>query len=497
MYKIPIRLYSRLVILFIATLALSVGIAAVYAENQPKANKPGIGSANKAKPFDKKHPRLRAAIDATQKHGRRMMDMAGVVATATGFDSEGEPVVRIFTDKAGTPGIPADLDGVPVMVEAVGRFYAHADPAPTTKWTRPVPSGISVGHTNITAGTIGARVTDGANIFLLSNNHVLANSNQAVLGDRILQPGPADGGRLSDSIATLHDFVPIIFCATQGGGFTCPQVNNMDAAIGLTSETQLRIATPSNGYGHPNTSIHPAYGNPTTLGDEDLTLLLGETVEKTGRTTGYTSGSIQGIHATVNVCYNATCTLLARFVDQIVITPGNFSAGGDSGSLIVTADRKHPVGLLYAGGDGITIANRIDLVLNQFKVQIDRDTTLPTLSIDDVTVTEGGSGTTTAVFRVSLSRAVSDEVRVDYFSENGSALSGSDYTAASGTLSFQAGALSDSIRITVNTDTDDEATENFFVNLSRPTSNVNLADGQGEALILNRDTRPPAPPILR
>ena len=76
----------------------------------------------------------------------------------------------------------------------------------------------------------------------------------------------------------------------------------------------------------------------------------------------------------VNVCYEGTvfCTKLARFVDQIAISPGDFSAGGDSGSLIVTNDAsRNPVGLLFAGSSTRTLANRIDLVLNRFSVTVD------------------------------------------------------------------------------------------------------------------------------
>jgi hypothetical protein len=79
---------------------------------------------------------------------------------------------------------------------------------------------------------------------------------------------------------------------------------------------------------------------------------------------------------TVDVCYETRgpfrCVKLARFVDQIAITDGTFSAGGDSGSLIVTADdKKNPVGLLFAGSDMHTIANPIGLVLDRFNVTID------------------------------------------------------------------------------------------------------------------------------
>src|SRR5207245_5315603 len=92
-------------------------------------------------------------------------------------------------------------------------------------------------------------------------------------------------------------------------------------------------------------------------------------------------GTITGINATVDVCYEVFiifCIKQARFVDQLIIEPGTFSGGGDSGSLIVTDDaNKNPVGLLFAGSSTQTIANRIDLVLNNFSVHVDGGATPP------------------------------------------------------------------------------------------------------------------------
>src|SRR5437667_8230713 len=97
--------------------------------------------------------------------------------------------------------------------------------------------------------------------------------------------------------------------------------------------------------------------NSTIFGDangdglfDDRNALLGLNVQKYGRTTKLTHGQITGINATVDVCYDMFCFKLARFVDQLVIEPGSFAGGGDSGSLIVTDDNnKSPVGLLFAG----------------------------------------------------------------------------------------------------------------------------------------------------
>ena len=79
----------------------------------------------------------------------------------------------------------------------------------TARCDRPVPIGVSTGHPSITAGTIGARVTNGTEFWALSNNHVYAATNSATNGDNVLQPGTVDGGiDPADAIGTLADFEP-------------------------------------------------------------------------------------------------------------------------------------------------------------------------------------------------------------------------------------------------------------------------------------------------
>ena len=216
---------------------------------------------------------------------------------------------------------------------------------PTAKF-RPAPIGVSVGHPDITAGTIGACVTKGNTRYILSNNHVLANENQGNNGDDILQPGPFDGGTSGDKIGDLSQFVDINF-----GG-----INTIDAAIASTAAGDLLNSTPSDGYGTPKS-------NP-------IAASVGMRVMKYGRTTGQTKGRVQGINATVSVGYD---TGSALFVGQIVIGGGGFSAGGDSGSLIVVekgGNARRPVGLLFAGGGGTTIANPIQDVIDAFAITI-------------------------------------------------------------------------------------------------------------------------------
>jgi hypothetical protein len=310
---------------------------------------------------------LSAAMATQDAHTADLLDINGVVGTAVGLGADGNPVVLVYTARLGVLGVPAMLGSTPVRTEVTGEFWAlgdgprakEADGSPVNRkgrFPRPVPIGVSGGQTDVTAGTIGARVSEDGQTFALSNNHVFANRNEAKRGDDILQPGRVDGGTDPvNSIGTLHDFEDIRFCRL----LMCPD-NRMDAAIALTSSENLGTGTPPDGYGEPRSGTAPA--------------TLGQQVQKYGRTTGQTTGVVSGINATINVNYN---TGTARFVDQVLITDGRFSQGGDSGSLVVTrssgGDDRRPMGLLFAGSNTHTIANPIDFVLDRFGVTIDGD----------------------------------------------------------------------------------------------------------------------------
>ena len=309
---------------------------------------------------------LGPALAAQKKHGPGLLAQEGVVGTGVGYNERGEAALVVYLVRPGAADVPARLDDVPVERVVTGLFLADADP--TTR-QRPAPVGFSVGHVDITAGTYGARVVDGGGTtFMLSNNHVLADGNDASLGDPILQPGPFDGGSdPDDRIAELADYEPIDF----------ENDNVMDAAIAQPLHADsISAATPSDdGYGAPNSTAFVLDGDGDGNVDDGV---VGLVVQKYGRTTGLTSGTVEEINVTVNVCYvcgNPVCTTCAEsatFVDQISISPGDFSDGGDSGSLIVTDDADvNPVGLLFAGSSSRTLANRIDLVLDRFGVTVD------------------------------------------------------------------------------------------------------------------------------
>ena len=310
---------------------------------------------------------LARAIEVQDRNTDRLIAISGVVGTATGLGSEGNPAVLVFTKAPGIAGIPNSLDGVPVIVKITGEIRALKGPPsgkgpgggkgdkvdPTARFNRPVPIGISTGNIGeCSSGTIGARVTDGINVFALSNNHVYALGNNAPIGSAILQPGLFDTDCVFDEnnvIGTLSDFESIVFSTSAN--------NTIDAAIALSTTGDLGNATPSDGYGLPKSAI--------------VSAMIGQAVQKYGRTTSLRKGVITGLNATVNVGYNSGT---ARFVNQIIVQARKpFIKAGDSGSLLVIDPERNPVGLLFAGTqDGkLAVANRIDLVLGQFNVTID------------------------------------------------------------------------------------------------------------------------------
>lgn len=183
----------------------------------------------------------------------------------------------------------------------------------------------------------------------------------------------------------------------------------MDAAIALTTAADVLNTTPADdGYGTPSADL---FGDADGDGFfDDRAALLGVAVTKYGRTTGLTQGTITGINATLSICYEVVvifCVRSATFVDQLVITPGTFSGGGDSGSLIVASSGLNPVGLLFAGSSAQTIANRVDLVLDHFGVAIDAGSAPPPTPTTDIAIQSvGAPGSATVGDVVSVQVAV-------------------------------------------------------------------------------------------
>lgn len=186
----------------------------------------------------------------------------------------------------------------------------------TDKW-RPASAGISVGHPDITAGTLGSPplLTESGEMVFLTNSHVAAASGQASVGDEILQPGVADGGESDDAIGTLLEF----------SSFSTTEDNTTDSAL-----VEIRPD-------HLEEDVFELRGD--LRGWEDAE--IGRSYTKSGRTTGVTRGRCTARGANVQIGGS-------RFVGIDVFEPMN--TGGDSGSLIVreSGDELYGVSLLFA-----------------------------------------------------------------------------------------------------------------------------------------------------
>jgi hypothetical protein len=302
------------------------------------------------------------------KQGQRSDEMAVVVLV-----SQKLPLPALQPEMI----LPKLINGVKIDVIEVGIIRALQ--ARTDRW-RPAPGGVSLGHYKITAGTFGSIVRDRATNerLMLSNNHVIANSNDSTLGDPILQPGPIDGGSPdNDTIAHLNRTCQISFNSEPGScniAESYARVGNAIAGM-LGSKHQVQAKkTDLQAVNYVDAAVAKPMDEDQVL-DEifeigtvngTLEATLGMPVRKSGRTTGFTSGQISLIHATVEVSYGANKT--ARFEDQLVSGP--MSSGGDSGSLLVSGDPPQAVGLLFAGSEQSTIYNPIDAVLDCLEVKI-------------------------------------------------------------------------------------------------------------------------------
>lgn len=239
--------------------------------------------------------------------------------------------------------VPNALDDIKTDVIEVGEIEAQV----FTSRIRPAKPGYSIGHFRITAGTFGCLVRDTCppcRTYILSNNHVLANANAAIAGDRILQQGQVDGGSVAnDTIARLSRFVRILF--NDPAAF-----NLVDAAIAQPIDLRNVIASIT-GLGIPKGTVEAT---------------LGMAVTKSGRTTETTTGRVTGIDATIAVNYGASG--VAYFRNQVLTTA--MSQGGDSGSLLLESGTRKATGLLFAGSTRVTIHNNISNVLMALGVEI-------------------------------------------------------------------------------------------------------------------------------
>jgi hypothetical protein len=230
---------------------------------------------------------------------------------------------------------------VPTDVVQLGRPVPEANVERT-----PIEPGFSIGHVDITAGTLGALLGPASAPRILSNSHVLANSGLGQIGDSIIYPGDADGGVApADTIARLTQVQPFIV----GGEF----VNTMDAAtatVDAGSRKKLRTRIPGLG-------VIPG---PTAVPQRRMK------VTKVGRTSGQTSGEITDIHFRFVLPYDGVGSV--GYLDQVLCT--RYTQPGDSGALVLEVGTNRAVGLHFAGASGGSVFSPIRPILRTFHARL-------------------------------------------------------------------------------------------------------------------------------
>lgn len=371
-----------------------------------------------------------AAFENTLLAKENVVGVAVGLKESEGVKSEEMALVVLVKEKVSVSDlpqsqvIPKHVDGVRTDVIAVGELWAQQQ-TPRDRYRPTIPCGVSLGHYLITAGTLGCivRDRDTGERFILSNNHVIANSNDAQLEDVILQPGPADGGtNPADVVAKLARFTPLRYvedpvtpqpptpepptpgpvpmpngCLTMGVQALNALASMLGSSQRVIAASQAQQAASAQAAGIPmpapvpapvivqsaavDNSYDAALGrllDGAMFNDEILNIgrvegtmapVLGQRVRKMGRTTGLTFGTITLLNATVNVGYTTSRgNRTARFTGQVITEA--MSQGGDSGSLIVDASQNKAVGLLFAGSPLATIFSPIDVVLAGLNVII-------------------------------------------------------------------------------------------------------------------------------
>ncbi len=288
----------------------------------------------------------------------------------------------------GTIGTSSSTESTVVLLNSEGvnsNPSSHEQQLPT-----PITLGSSGGNNNsydssggnivdCCGGTLGSLIKDSSGIqYLLSNNHVLARSDQASIGETIIQPGliednctPYPGGAVT-AVGTLSGFVPI----KPPAGVT----TDVDAAIAQVNPGAVNSSGAILELGSlQGSTLAAAPPGISSTGGKGEAAAVGMTVAKSGRTTGLTCANILAFPLTVKVDYFTNCAETTpystkTYTNQVGIEGNQFSDAGDSGSLVVDTATAEPVGLFFAGGQtssgvGEGVANPVGEVLSELSAQ--------------------------------------------------------------------------------------------------------------------------------
>lgn len=210
-------------------------------------------------------------------------------------------------------------------------------------------------------GTLGSLVQRAGTFYILSNNHVLARTDSASLGENIIQPGLVDtncGATASSVVGNLSQFANLQAAGTNVDAAIAQIITVPVDTVDTTGTILLLGSTTTGGVPDPGPP-HAGTGVPASVG---------MAVGKSGRTTGLTCSTVSAVGVATRVPYQTGCGTGTPFTvvysNQISVTGGTFSGAGDSGSLIVSTATADPVALLYAGSDTDSVGNSVADVLS-------------------------------------------------------------------------------------------------------------------------------------
>jgi len=325
----------------------------------------------------------------------------------------------------GTVGSSSSKTSMQVLLNTAG---ISSNPAThQLQLTTPILLGSSGGNNNdydtqgnqiqdCCGGTLGALIQNsGGTQYLLSCNHVLARSDQASVGEIIVQPGlidnnctPNGDGAGTTQVGVLTTWLPLSSSAV-----------NADAAIaavdsGAVSPTGAILELGLPGAGGVLAAAPPGISSTAGKGENPT---VNMTVAKSGRTTGLTCANISAVNLSVEVSYFTNCEetqpyLTKTFTNQIAVEANQFSDAGDSGSLVVDASDAEPVGLFFAGGEtntgvGEGVANPVSAVLAELGTQEGTSYTFVGTTDHPVECLNYGNATATAAQATTLTDAQS------------------------------------------------------------------------------------------
>jgi uncharacterized repeat protein (TIGR01451 family) len=415
--------------------------------------------------------------------------VGGTAAFGTDYTQSG---AATFSASSGTVTFLAGSTTATVTIDPTADTTVELDESVTLT----VASGTGYGPTAPTAAT--GTITNDETLPTLAINDVSVSESGTSLVFTVTRTGNLSG-------TASVDFATADGTATAGSDYTATSGTLNFAANQATATITVPVS--NDGVVEADETVIVNLSNPTlaTISDGSGTGTI--TNDDTPPTLSINDVTlVEGDSGTTNFVFTVTRTgnLGSTSSVNFATSDGTASAGSDytanSGTLNFAANQATATITVAVSGDLASEANEtFNVTLSSPTLAtisdgtgvgtITDDDVPPTLSIDDVTLVEGDSGTKNFVFTVTRTGKLALPSSVNFATANGTATAGSDYTATSGTLSFSANQATTTITVVVSGDLADEADETFTVNLSG-ASGATISDGSGTGTITNDDTPP-------